>query len=96
MQATAKGFVVLMMMGMMAGVTQFVGYLMAMGVADDPASFSSWANWLGPFRELALGLILAGIALVGWAVGMALAIAEARCAEVGATSRRSAAPMSRP
>ena len=69
MPATAKAFVVLMMMGMMAGVAQFVGYLVALGVADDPASFSSWANWLGPFRELALGLILAGIVLALITIG---------------------------
>ncbi len=63
MPATAKAFVALMMMGLMAGVVQFVGYLIIMGKANDPASFSSWANWLGPFRELSLGLILAGIVL---------------------------------
>jgi hypothetical protein len=69
MPATAKAFVVLMMMGMMAGVAQFVAYLVALSVADDPASFSSWANWLGPFRELALGLILAGIVLALVTIG---------------------------
>jgi hypothetical protein len=69
MPATAKAFVVLMMMGMMAGIAQFVGYLAALGVADDPASFSSWLNWLGPFRELALGLILAGIVLALVTIG---------------------------
>ena len=69
MPATAKAFVVLMMMGMMAGVAQFVAYLIALTVADDPASFSSWANWLGPFRELALGLILAGIVLALITIG---------------------------
>jgi hypothetical protein len=69
MPATAKAFVVFMMMGMMAGIAQFVGYLAALGFADDPASFSSWANWLGPFRELALGLILAGIVLALVTIG---------------------------
>jgi hypothetical protein len=73
MPVTAKAFVLLMMMGLMAGVAQFVGYLVAMGVADNAASFSSWANWLGPFRELALGLILAGIVLALVSIGNVLA-----------------------
>jgi hypothetical protein len=63
MPLTAKAFVGLMMMGLMIGIAQFVGYLVAIGNADDPASFSSYLNWLGPFRELSLGLILAGIVL---------------------------------
>ncbi|MEE9416532.1 MAG: hypothetical protein V3V01_14705 [Acidimicrobiales bacterium] len=73
MPATAKAFVVLMMMGLMVGITQFVLYLVAIGAADDPASFSSWSNWLGPFRELALGLILAGIVLALVTIGNVLA-----------------------
>ncbi len=73
MPGTAKAFVVLMMMGMMAGVAQFVLYLGQMANADDAASFSSWANWLGPFRELALGLILAGIVLALVTIGNVLA-----------------------
>ena len=71
--ATAKAFVGLMMMGMMAGIVQFVLYLVQVGNADDPASFAAWANWLGPFRELALGLILAGIVLALVTIGNVLA-----------------------
>ncbi|MDH4170827.1 MAG: hypothetical protein OEW42_14685 [Acidimicrobiia bacterium] len=73
MPATAKAFVALMMMGMMAGIVQFVLYLGQLTNADDPASFASWANWLGPLRELALGLILAGIALALVTIGNVLA-----------------------
>lgn len=73
MPATAKAFVGLMMMGMMVGIAQFVLYLVALGNADDPASFASWSNWLGPFRELALGLILAGIVLALITIGNVLA-----------------------
>jgi hypothetical protein len=72
MPATAKAFVVLMAMGMMAGIVQFIGYLVAIGSADDVASFSSYSNWLGPFRELALGLILAGIVLALITIGNVL------------------------
>jgi len=63
MPIEAKVFIGMMMMGMMVGIAQLVGYIFAFGVADDVASFSSWANWLGPFRELALGIILASIVL---------------------------------
>ncbi len=73
MPATGKAFIVLMMMGLMAGIAQFVGYLYVLGIADDPAAFSSWTNWLGPFRELALGLILAGIVLALVTIGNVLA-----------------------
>ena len=72
MPGTAKAFVALMMMGMMAGIAQFVLYLGQLTNADDAASFSSWANWLGPFRELALGLILAGIVLALVTIGNVL------------------------
>jgi len=73
MPATAKAFVGLMMMGMMAGIAQFVLYLVQIGNADDPASFAAWGNWLGPFRELALGLILAGVVLALVAIANVLA-----------------------
>ena len=63
MPATAKAFVVLMMMGMMLGIAQFIGYIVAIGFADNTASFSTWLNVLGPMRELSLGLILAGVVL---------------------------------
>jgi hypothetical protein len=72
MPATAKAFVALMMMGLMAGIAQFVLYVGQIANADDAASFSSWANWLGPFRELALGLILAGIVLALVTIGNVL------------------------
>ncbi len=72
MPATAKAFVALMMMGLMVGVTQFVLYLVAITNADNAASFSSWLNWLGAFRELALGLILAGIVLALVTIGNVL------------------------
>ena len=72
MPATAKAFVVLMMMGLMAGIAQFVLYMGQLSNANDPASFSAWANWLGPFRELALGLILAGIVLALVTIGNVL------------------------
>lgn len=73
MPVTGKAFIGLMMMGMMTGVAQFVLYVLAIGNASDPASFSAWLNWLGPLRELALGLILAGIVLALVTIGNVLA-----------------------
>lgn len=72
MPATAKAFVGLMAAGVMAGITQFVLYIGQISNADNVASFTSWANWLAPFRELALGLILAGIVMALATIGNAL------------------------
>ncbi len=73
MPATAKAFVGFMMLGLTVSVLQFALYLVAAGNASDPASFSSWSDWLGPFRELGLGLILMGIVLALYTIGNVLA-----------------------
>jgi len=73
MPATAKAFVGFMMMGLMISIVQFVLYVVAAANADDPASFSSWSNWLGPFREIGLGSILLGIVLALYTIGNVLA-----------------------
>ena len=72
MPTLAKAFVGLMMMGLMAGILQFVLYIVLIGKADDPSSFAAWSNWLGPFREISLGLILAGIVLALVTIGNVL------------------------
>ncbi len=59
MPAAAKGFVVLMMLGLIAEIVQFIGYLALAGSSDPSLAFI----WLAPLRELGLGLILAGITL---------------------------------
>ncbi|MDH3681809.1 MAG: hypothetical protein OEV40_17870 [Acidimicrobiia bacterium] len=87
MPVTAKVFVALMMTGMMAGMAQFVLYLVALGQAGDPASFSAWSNWLGPFRELALGLILAGIVLALVTIGNVLAFQFDRISSIIRTGK---------
>ena len=68
MPALAKAFVALMMLGLVAEIVQFVGYINISGSAD-PASALAW---LGPLREIGLGLILAGIALALVAIGNVL------------------------
>jgi len=78
MPTIAKAFVGLMMMGLMVGIAQFIGYLIMIGKSDDPASFSAWGNFMGPFRELGLGLILAGIVLALITIGNVLAFQFSR------------------
>ncbi len=68
MPGTAKAFVVLMMLGLMVSIAQFIGYVAVAGSADPASAFA----WLGPFREFGLGLILAGIALALVAIGNVL------------------------
>ena len=68
MPGTAKAFVTLMMLGLMTEVVQFIGYVSVAGSGDPSVAFA----WLGPLRELGLGLILAGIALALVTIGNVL------------------------
>jgi hypothetical protein len=68
MPASAKGFLALMMAGVMLSVAQFVLYVIAANV-DQPAA---WFAWLGPLRELGLGLLLLGIVLALYTIGTVL------------------------
>ncbi len=69
MPAPAKGFVVLMMLGLMLGIVQFIGYLVVAGGGADAASNLAW---LAPLREISVALILSGIALALVAIGNVL------------------------
>ena len=68
MPGMAKAFVALMMLGLMVSIAQFIGYIVVAGSSDPASAFA----WLGPFREVGLGLILAGIALALVAIGNVL------------------------
>lgn len=72
MPATAKAFIALMAIGMMAAIVQFVLYGVAASVAAEPAAYAVWVSWLGPFREVALGVLLAGIVLALASIAKAL------------------------
>ena len=85
MPATAKAFVALMMLGLMAEVVQFVGYISVAGASDVATAFA----WLGPLRELGLGLILAGIALALVAIGNVLAFQFSRVQSLIRSGERS-------
>jgi hypothetical protein len=71
MPATAKGFIALMMLGMMVAVAQFVGYI-AVTTFDDAARVATWFAFLGPLREFSLALLLSGIVLALATIGQVL------------------------
>jgi hypothetical protein len=68
MPVTAKLFVGLMALGLMAAMVQFVLYIPAAYV-NDP---SAWFAFLGPLREFALGALLSGIVLALYTIGTVL------------------------
>ena len=78
MPASAKLFVLLMMLGMMLSIVQFALYIVAANV-DSPAA---WFAWLGPLRGLALGLLLSGIVLALYTIGTVLGFQFARIREL--------------
>jgi hypothetical protein len=83
MPITAKVFVVLMMMGTMLAVAQFVLYVFVAGsVADSPDAFAAWLAWLGPVRELAVATLLASIVLALVTIGNVLGFQFDRIREI--------------
>lgn len=86
MPATAKLFIALMALGMMVSMLQFVLYIVAAAVTS-PQSFAAWSAWLGPLREVGLGLILAGIVLALVAIGNVLGFQFSRVRQIVATGQ---------
>lgn len=86
MPITAKAFVGLMMAGLMISITQFGFYVYAAANATT-SNIAANSAWLGPFRELGLGLLLAGIVLALATIGTALAFQAGRVREIIATGR---------
>ncbi len=62
MPSTAKAFVALMAAGMMISITQLGLYVYTL-TFETINEVAPWWAWLGPFRELGLGLLLAGIVM---------------------------------
>ena len=83
MPTSAKVFLVLMVGGLMLGVAQFVLYGIAAYV-DDPAT---WFAWLGPLRELSLGILLSGIVLALFTIGTVLGFQHWRIRQIIETGR---------
>lgn len=84
MPNTAKAFVVLMMMGLMIEMVQF-GLYIYITTFDDLARYTLWSSWLGPFRELGLGLLLAGIVLALATIATALGFQFSRIRDIVVT-----------
>lgn len=83
MPRTGKVFVALMMLGLVFGIVQFVLYVVLAGGAGDP----TWFVWLGPLREVALGLLLAGIVMALITIGNVLAFQFDRVKEICVVGR---------
>jgi hypothetical protein len=81
MPATAKVFVVLMMTGLMISVAQLLGYASVAGMTD-PTAIAAASAFLGPLRELGLGLLLAGIVLALATIAKALDFQSSRIASI--------------
>ena len=71
MPNTAKVFIGLMVAGMMVAIVQFVGYIVTT-TFDSAVDVATWFAFLGPLRELALGLLLGGIVLALATIGKVL------------------------
>lgn len=84
MPSTAKVFVALMALGLLTAMVQFVGYLVVAGGGVDAAS---WLAFLGPLRELGLGLILAGITMALVTIGNVLRFQFDRITEIIKTAK---------
>jgi len=84
MPRTARIFVGLMMAGLMLGILQFILYITVAGGVDQSAA---WFAWLGPLRELSLGLILAGIVMALVTIGNVLAFQFGRIRQIIATGK---------
>ena len=74
MPFAAKLFVGLMMMGLMLGMVQFGFYLFVASeavslTAGETTTINAFFAWLGPLREVSLGLILSGIVLALATIG---------------------------
>ena len=90
MPATAKGFVALMMVGVMLAVAQFVLYLFVAygdGGVRSAESLQAWFAWLGPLREVSLGVLLAGIVLALVTIGNVLGFQFDRIKQIVATGQ---------
>ena len=68
MPFAAKAFVGLMMMGLMLAVVQF-GLYVFVATESAETTIAAYFAWLGPLREISLGLILSGIVLALATIG---------------------------
>jgi hypothetical protein len=86
MSNLAKAFVAVMMLGLMVEVFQFIAYIVV-AQSTNPATIAANFAWLGPVRELGLGLLLSGIVLALATIGNALGFQFSRIVEIIKTGR---------
>jgi hypothetical protein len=72
MPRTATAFIALMMLGLMTAIVQFALYGVVAVNASSAGTYAVWLTWLGPLREVALGVLLASIVLALAAIARAL------------------------
>ena len=84
MPTQAKAFVALMMTGLMLAIAQFVLYVT---FASNGTLDAAALGWLGPLRELSLGLLLSGIVLALATIAKALGFQFARITQLITTGR---------
>lgn len=82
MPPAVKAFIGLMMAGMMIAIVQFILYGIAAQDAADTTVFATWAAWLGPLREFALGVLLVSIVLALYSIGNVLGFQFRRIREI--------------
>jgi hypothetical protein len=84
MPGTTKAFVALMATGLMIAMTQLGLYLYTL-TFDTAQEVAVWWAWLGPFRELGLALLLAGIVLALATIANVLGFQFSRIRSIVAT-----------
>jgi hypothetical protein len=82
MPSSGKAFIMLMMIGTMVGVGQFIASIVLASKADSPASYAELAAFVNPIREVALGLLLSGIVLALATIGTVLTFQFGRVREL--------------
>ena len=89
MPLTAKLFVALMAMGMMVEMVQFGLYIFVatLDPAKELSTINAYHAWLGPLREVGLGLLLSGIVLALGTIGKILGFQFHRITEIISTGR---------
>ena len=81
MPASAKAFIVLMMVGLMVEIAQLVGYAYVTGLRD-AGEIAVASTFLGPLREFGLGLLLSGIVLALATIARALDFQSTRLVSI--------------
>lgn len=81
MPASAKAFIVLMMVGLMVEIAQLVGYAYVAGLSD-AGDIGVASTFLGPLREFGLGLLLSGIVLALATIARALDFQSSRLVSI--------------